>query len=77
VPELAPQLRLIDDEVVPVTDGAPGAPGVCGPGPPPPHGAPLSVQLPGVPDPAPMKPNDAEAPGASVPFHDLLRNVKR
>src|ERR1700754_3651004 len=58
------------------TLGAPGGPGAVG-AVEPPHDAPLSVQLAGDPPPAPMSPNAAVAPGASVPFQDLLRNSKR
>ena len=65
------------DAVTPVTDGLPGAPGTVGFGVPPPQDAPLSVQLDGVAAPEPLKPNDADAPGGRLPFHDRLRKVKR
>jgi hypothetical protein len=38
------------------------------PPPPPLQDAPLSVQLAGLPEPAPMKPKDALPPGAIVPL---------
>ena len=37
----------------------------------------MSVQLDGVEAPEPLNPNETDAPGGTVPFHDLLRNVKR
>ena len=65
VPLEAPQDREIEDEVVPVTVGLPGAPGIWVP--PPPQDWPLTVQLAGVPEPPlTRKPNDALPPGATL-----------
>jgi hypothetical protein len=78
VPLLAPHESEIDDAVAPVTDGLPGVPGVPGLGlVPPPHGAPLSVQLAGLPEPAPMNPKLAVPPGGIGPAQVGLVNVYR
>jgi hypothetical protein len=47
--------------------------GELGP-PPPPHEAPLSVQLVGLPGPAPMKPKLTEAPGLIVRLYSRWVN---
>jgi hypothetical protein len=67
---------------VAVTRGLPGCPGTpggwlvggwlvgggpVGP-PPPPQGAPLSVQFAGLPEPLPMKPKLTDAPTGTVPL---------
>ncbi len=91
LPDGAVQPSEIELLVVPVTRSAVGAAGTVGlggfevgglevggvVGPPPPHEAPLSVQLAGVAAPDPLNPKETEAPGATPPFHDLLRNVNR
>ena len=41
----------------------------------PAHGIPLRVHEVGLPGPVPRKPNDTDAPGATVPFHERFVNV--
>src|SRR5688500_3287923 len=58
--------------------GVPGAVGGVSPGlpPPPSQVPPLTTQLDGLPEPVPLNPKLIEAPGASVPFHDLFLPVQ-
>ena len=44
---------------------------------PPAHDAPLRVQVVGEPEPVARNPNDADAPGARVPFQERLVKVCR
>lgn len=58
--------------------GVPAADGGLSPGTvvPPSQLPPLSVQLDGEPEPAPLKPKETEAPAARVPFQDLFLAVQ-
>jgi hypothetical protein len=77
VPVDAPHDREIDEFVVPVTVGVPGADGAPGLPPPPSHESPLKRQfwMPGKLPGLPLKPNVVEVPGASVGAQVGLRNV--
>src|SRR5687768_4809948 len=62
---------------MPEAVGVPGADGGLSPGTlPPSQEAPLSLQLDGEPEPLPLKPNETEVPGASVPFQPTFLAVQ-